>query len=251
VSDSDDDASQGKKKKKKAKDGDAQLTSKSPAKPAKSPKRNPSTPVPAGCKAVHVAGIPSSASQQSQGALRKLFPKATKVIYGAPGKARVTFLESADVADALLVDGTELDGSVLTVTPERQEDVVREAEKAGAGHEVFLKWLPPTATEEVLADLFSDCGEILGDVRLRRNPQDGSCMGIGWITFATTEASKKAVLKSGVRYPGGPKGRGINVTPATVTLATTAARERGSLQAAGTHTPAMCEETLRVCMYYT
>jgi 16S rRNA (cytosine1402-N4)-methyltransferase len=105
---------------------------------------------------------------------------------------------------------------------------------------------PETYISQVLADLFSDCGEILGDVRLRRSPQDGSCMGIGWITFATTEASKKAVLKSGVRYPGGPKGRGINVTPATVTLATTAARERGSLQAAGTHTPAMCEETLRV-----
>jgi len=156
LSDSDEDASQGKKKKKKAKDGDAQLTSKSPAKPAKAPKRNPSTPVPAGCRAVHVVGIASSASQQSQGALRKLFPKATKVIYGAPGKARVTFLESADVAEALLVNGTDLDGSVLTVTPERQEDVVREAEKAGAGHEVFLKWLPPIATEEVCVSVKRD-----------------------------------------------------------------------------------------------
>ncbi len=52
---------------------------------------------------------------------------------------------------------------------------------------MFLKWLPPIATEEVLSSIFSTCGEILGDVRLRRSPQDGSCMGIGWITFMTAQ----------------------------------------------------------------
>ena len=232
-SDSDDDAP--KAKKMKAVNGHAQRG-----------KQEATAPVPFGCLAVNVSGIPESASQKSQGALRKLFPKATKVVYGAPGKARVCFLETSDIPDALAVDGAKLDGSKLSVTPERAEEVVAEAEKAAAGHEVFLKWLPPIATEEELAELFKSCGEILGDVRLKRNPQDGSCMGIGWITFATAEGSKKACLKSGSRYPGGPPGRGINVTPATVTLATTAARERGSLQAAGTHTPAMCEETLRV-----
>jgi len=231
-SDSEEDAPRPKKK--KGLDGHAEARQKVPV------------AVPAGCLAVNVAGIPASATQKSQGALRKLFPKATKVVYGAPGKARVCFLETADIPDALAVDGRLLDGAKLSVTPESAEEVAAEAEKAAAGHEVFLKWLPPIATEEELAELFKSCGEILGDVRLKRNPQDGSCMGIGWITFATAEGSKKACLKSGTRYPGGPPGRGINVTPATVTLATTAARERGSLQAAGTHTPAMCEETLRV-----
>ena len=204
--------------------------------------------VPPGCLAVHVANIPASASQTSQGALRKLFPKATKVVYGAPGKARVCFLETSDIADALSVDGTLLDGSPLSVTPERAEQVEEEAAKAAAGHEVFLKWLPPETEENKLAEIFSKCGEILGDVRLRRNPQDGSCMGIGWITFDTAEAASKAVRMTGTKYPGHQAhgGRGMHVSHAIVTLATTAARERGSMQAAGTHTPAMCEETLRV-----
>jgi len=209
-------------------------------------KKSSSVPIPTGCIAVLVSNIPASASQKSQGALRKLFPKATKVVYGAPGKARVCFLDSVDIPDAVAVDGTLLHGSSLCVSPESPEAVAAEADKAAAGHEVFLKWLPPIANEKGLAEMFEDCGELLGDVRLKRNPQDGSCMGIGWVTFATAEAAKLAVQKSGARYPRAPPGRGINVTPATVTLATTAARERGSLQAAGTHTPAMCEETLRV-----
>ena len=149
--------------------------------------------VPAGCLAVHVQNIPSSASQKSQGVLRKLFPKATKVVYGAPGKARVCFLETADIPEALAVDGTLLDGSALEVTAERAEQVAEEAQKAAAGHEVFLKWLPPEAEEGQLAETFKCCGEILGDVRLKRNPQDGSCMGIGWITFLSADAAKKAV----------------------------------------------------------
>ena len=92
----------------------------------------------------------------------------------------------ADIPEALAVDGTLLDGSALEVTAERAEQVAEEAQKAAAGHEVFLKWLPPEAEEGQLAETFKCCGEILGDVRLKRNPQDGSCMGIGWITFFTT-----------------------------------------------------------------
>ena len=110
--------------------------------------------MPAGCLAVHVQNIPSSASQKSQGVLRKLFPKATKVVYGAPGKARVCFLETADIPEALAVDGTLLDGSALEVTAERAEQVAEEAQKAAAGHEVFLKWLPPEAEEGQLAETF-------------------------------------------------------------------------------------------------
>ena len=71
--------------------------------------------------------------------MRKLFPKATKGVYGAPGKARVCFLETADVRDALSVDGEVLDDSRLVVTAEHPEEVALEADKAAAGHEVFIK----------------------------------------------------------------------------------------------------------------
>ncbi len=61
------------------------------------------------------------------------------MVYGAPGKARVCFLETADVRDALSVDGEVLDGSRLVVKAEHPEEVALEADKAAAGHEVFIK----------------------------------------------------------------------------------------------------------------
>eukprot|EP00798_Chlamydomonas_sp_ICE-L_P026403 gene26403-17500_t len=58
----------------------------------------------------------------------------------------------------------------------------------------FKAEAPKTATEAELADMFKECGEILGDVRLMKNPATGQCKGIGWITFATLSGIEGRLL---------------------------------------------------------
>ena len=104
------------------------------------------------------------------------------------------------------------------------------------GYEVFIKYLPHTSEEHEVADFFSQFGEILGGVRLIRNPTTGQCKGAGFVTFAHEHARQAALAKDGIKFGG----RHLSITVAkTGTFGV-----RATEQAFGTHTPAMLRETI-------
>lgn len=104
------------------------------------------------------------------------------------------------------------------------------------GYEIFLKYLPTETTEADLRAFFAPAGEIVGDARLMTHPQTGKCKGIGWITFATQEGLTEALRWDNCRY----NGRNISITPAKAVHHGI----RPSLQAPGTHTPALLREVI-------
>jgi len=115
-----------------------------------------------------------------------------------------------------------------------------------AGFEVFLKYLPSSADEAGVAALFGECGDISGGVRLMRDSRTGNCKGVGWITFATSQGADAAVAMSGLLYDG----RHVEVSQAKQTSwvgghAATVGGVTGTLQVAGTHTPAMASDVVR------
>ena len=65
---------------------------------------------------------------------------------------------------------------------------------------------------------------------------DGTCKGVGWITFATQAAMEEAVSWNGCRMGG----RSLQISAAKAAHT----GFRPSYQAAGTHTPALLEEVL-------
>lgn len=161
------------KKAKKAKKDKADKCASAARAPAWTPAWTPAAVVPLGCRAVIVEGL---ANDATQGEVRALFPKATKVNV-ARGKARVAFLEPSDVSEALKRDGGRCGGaSRVTVTAEDPQAVAAEIAAASEGREVFLKYLPYSTTEDQLRDFFDGC-DIVGDIRLMHDPSTGKCKG--------------------------------------------------------------------------
>lgn len=114
------------------------------------------------------------------------------------------------------------------------------------GVEVFLKYLPPSATEDGLQELFGNCGDMVGDVRLLRDTSTGKCKGVGWITFANAAGAKAAMALDGVAYDK----RHIQVSVAKQVTwagghAATVGGIAGTIQEVGTHTPAMAKEVVK------
>ena len=102
------------------------------------------------------------------------------------------------------------------------------------GYEIFIKYLPDTAREEPLREFFAPAGEIVGAPRLMMHPQTGKCKGIGWITFASQSGLAEALSWDGCAFGG----RHLSITAAKQQHTGI----RPSLQAPGTHTPAMLKE---------
>ena len=113
--------------------------------------------------------------------------------------------------------------------------------KDAAGHvegwEPFIKYLPQETTAPELKTWFGEAGEIVGEARLMTHPQTGKCKGIGWITFATEKAFAAALTWDGCEYGG----RRLAISSATKQHT----GFRPSVQAPGTHTPALLQEVLR------
>ena len=105
------------------------------------------------------------------------------------------------------------------------------------GYEIFIKYLPYDTQEDDLATFFSECGEIVGKPRLMRHAQSGQCKGIGWITFASQAAFTTALSWDGCSY--GSRNLSLSAGKAQHTGI------RPSLQAPGTHTPALFREVVR------
>eukprot|EP00964_Phaeocystis_antarctica_P136260 scaffold100688_cov48-Phaeocystis_antarctica.AAC.2 len=139
------------------------------------------------------------------------------------------------------------------------------------GYEIFIKYLPQEATAPELKAWFGEAGEIVGDVRLMTNPATGApplpapplpppplpppplpppsppppptpphlltgkCKGIGWVTFATEAGHAQAMGWDGSEYGG----RRLAITSATKQHT----GFRPSMQAPGTHTPALLQHT--------
>ena len=110
--------------------------------------------------------------------------------------------------------------------------------KDAAGHvegfEIFIKYLPPETTEQNLRDFFSTAGDVVGEARLMVNAQNGKCKGVGWVTYAKEEDFRKALQFDGATFYG----RRLCVTSATKQHT----GFRPTVQAPGTHTPALLEE---------
>lgn len=105
------------------------------------------------------------------------------------------------------------------------------------GYEIFIKFLPPSATGDTLKAFFSEAGPIVGEPRIMLDSRTGSCKGIAWITFQDKVAFEKAVSWSGCDF----NGRCLEIK---------AGKQfhtgiRPSVQAPGTHTPALCEEVVK------
>ena len=114
--------------------------------------------------------------------------------------------------------------------------IAKDAAGKVEGYEVFLKYLPESAKPEELKAYFASAGEIVGEPRLMIHSQTGKCKGVGWLTFATREGLAEAVRWNGCNFGGR-------------NLAISAAKQmhtgvRPSVQAPGTHTPALIKEVI-------
>lgn len=195
--------------------------------------------VPSGTNVLIVEKLPQKTREDD---LRNIpaFSKATRITVSA-SRAKLHFLSQSDAADALATANAYPERQrvgafydhPLVLRAEDKSDVQREA----AGFEVFFKYLPYSANETEMRSMFEECGEIVGDIRLMRNPANGQCKGIGWITFSTEDGMNAALAWDGFRYAG----RNVSITPAVKTVSGI----RGTPQAIGTHTPAMVNEMLQ------
>ena len=104
------------------------------------------------------------------------------------------------------------------------------------GYEVFLKYLPHSANEEEVTKYFADCGAMVSQARLLRDPQSGQPKGAGFITFVDEAGRNEALKRDGARFGG----RNVSVTVAKKSTFGVRATD----QAYGTHTPAMLAETI-------
>jgi len=104
------------------------------------------------------------------------------------------------------------------------------------GYEVFLKYLPHSASEEEVTNYFADCGAIVGQARLLRDQLSGQSKGAGFVTFVNEQGRMEALKRDGSRFGG----RNVSVTVAKKSTFGVRATE----QAYGTHTPAMLAETI-------
>ena len=104
------------------------------------------------------------------------------------------------------------------------------------GYEAFIKYLPADTTEPELRKFFAEAGQIVGEARLMTHPQSGKCKGVGWVTFATEEGLATALSWNGCRFGG----RNLSVTVGKVVHT----GFRPSVQAHGTHTPALIQEVI-------
>ena len=105
------------------------------------------------------------------------------------------------------------------------------------GYEIFIKYLPAETTAPELRKWFAEAGEIVGEARLMTHPQTGKCKGVGWLTFATEAGFTEALGWDGCEYGG----RRLAISSATKQHT----GFRPSVQAPGTHTPALLQEVLR------
>mmetsp|Transcript_64906 Transcript_64906/g.146420 ORF Transcript_64906/g.146420 Transcript_64906/m.146420 type:complete len:691 (+) Transcript_64906:80-2152(+) len=98
--------------------------------------------------------------------------------------------------------------------------------------EVFLKYLPPNATEDQVCSFFDGCGEMEAPgPKLMRDSVSGRVIR-GFVTFKTPQACREALARSLEKLGK----RRVEVTVATTT---------GTMQAEGTHTPAMFAECIK------
>ena len=104
------------------------------------------------------------------------------------------------------------------------------------GYEVFLKYLPDTTQPAELKSFFAPAGEIVGEPRLMIHSQTGKCKGVGWLTFATRDGMDEAVRWNGCAFGG----RHLSISPAKQMHTGV----RPSVQAPGTHTPALIKEVI-------
>lgn len=115
-----------------------------------------------------------------------------------------------------------------------REQRMRESEGlvANRPYEVFLKYLPHDATVEQVEAFFDGCGDILPPgPKVMRHPETGRVIR-GFVTFATLAGLRAALARDLER---------MGTRSVSVTVATT----RGTMQAEGTHTPAMFAECVR------
>ena len=83
---------------------------------------------------------------------------------------------------------------------------------------VFVGRLKPAASEEVLREVFAECGRLVS-VEITKNPQTGRCRGSAFLTFDSAAAAKAAISRDGVEICG----RTARVEMAQVGAASTAA----------------------------
>jgi 16S rRNA (cytosine1402-N4)-methyltransferase len=107
---------------------------------------------------------------------------------------------------------------------------LQQASGDDSGREVFLKFLPADCKESELKEFFSDCGEIVGEPKLMRDPSTGRVIR-GFIVFKTDEGFNTALSWSGSPFGG----RNLVVEAATT---------RATAQSEGTHSPGLWKEVL-------
>ncbi|CAE7407119.1 rsmH [Symbiodinium microadriaticum] len=105
------------------------------------------------------------------------------------------------------------------------------------GFEIFIKFLPPSASAASLKEFFGEVRPEVGEPRIMLDSKTGNCKGIAWITFASKDAFQTAISWTGSSF----QGRKLEIK---------AGKQfhtgiRPSVQAPGTHTPALCAEVVK------
>ena len=171
------------------------------------------------------AGWEDSDSQQPVDA-----PFALRALRECAGDARVAIVPAS-------VPGMPARKGLTAIMSAAESPFLEQAKHLASfgAQAALVKLVPPTISTS-RAGYISCLGEIVGAPRLMKHPGTGKCKGIGWITFATAAGQAAALGWDGCAYGG----RHLSVTAAIAQHSGI----RPSLQAPGTHTPAMLRETL-------
>lgn len=122
------------------------------------------------------------------------------------GIAFITFDSKEAANEALKLDGTEYGSRMLSVKlADKGKGKGKDGKGKGKGSEnkqleIFVAGLPFETEEAVLRKDFAECGEIVS-LNMLKKP-DGSCRGVAFINYKTTEGVEKACAFNDTEYGG-------------------------------------------------
>lgn len=115
--------------------------------------------------------------------------------FGWKGFAFITYMTEEDAQKALTMDADEYWGRALQVKLAAGRS---DKESGGVGHEIFVKGLPSSTSEDSVTEYFSKCGSI-SKVKVPAS-EDGKPKGIAFVTFDSEEALEKALDLDGQKF---------------------------------------------------
>jgi len=120
---------------------------------------------------------------------------------GFSGKGFLKFDTEDAIEKALLLDGSVLHGTAISVNQPRDRTPRASAGADGPSNTLFMGRLSDSISEDDIRTLFAECGEITA---IRWGTKEGQFAGYGFCEFADPASVEKAVAMAGTEVCGRP-----------------------------------------------